>query len=434
MAGGLGRALAAVLCCALAVSPGRGLAPTRPPTRRRPAPSPLRSKASLPEPSPEKSWIADIFEELSAGRVAELPVMFVNKDDHVTFDFDRWEQHRSTDRYGRLLIGLVAGVTTRRIFTFVAALVGFSAFVQIYDNMAADMQILPELQLPLTPFELTAPVLGLLLVFRTNSAYDRFNVGSDATWRITSRCRSVIRQLVAYIDADEVSVEERHSCLQLCDAVVTLHEYLMLEYLREDGGVLREQLGLGQVETSASRLDRALDLPPRANGLPPTPWVAMTALQKSIARELPLDVNERLAIDSQFSEVTSALSACEKVLRTPIPLGYTRYTVRFLFLWLFLLPFALVRKFSEFGIGTWWEDKPQPVLVIAMLFISIIFLSIEDIGVQIEEPFAILPLQKHHSWLWRDAEQMKDLLKFRPPRSVPSAEPRAAEGARNEEH
>ena len=130
-----------------------------------------------------------------------------------------------------------------------------------------------------------------------------------------------------------------------------------------------------------------------------------------------------------------------------------------------------MRTFADFGVGTWWEDKPQPVLVLAMLFIGFIFLSIEDIAVQIEaslrrppapparplapprrpalfghvlgsglslaalpcpslrhvtrvlvspspsrppqEPFAILPLEKHHKWLLADAARMRTLVRDR---------------------
>ena len=97
---------------------------------------------------------------------------------------------------------------------------------------------------------------------------------------------------------------------------------------------------------------------------------------------------------------------CEKLLRTPIPLGYTRYSVRFSWLWLSLLPFALANTFSEFGVGTWWEDKPPPALALAMLFVCFVFLSIEDIAVQIEEPFSVLPLIKCHKWLSADVRRM----------------------------
>ena len=86
--------------------------------------------------------------------------------------------------------------------------------------------------------------------------------------------------------------------------------------------------------------------------------------------------------------------------------------MRFLWLWLSLLPFALASTFAEFGVDTWWADKPQPVLAVAMLFVSFIFLSIEDIAVQIEEPFSILPLVKCHKWLQKDVRRMKSLVRI----------------------
>ena len=129
-----------------------------------------------------------------AARLVELPVMFSGEDDG-SFDFERWGVHRSAGRYGRLLIGILFGVTTRRIGTTVSLLVIFSGLVDTYTTMARASSTLPEVELPLTPFELTAPVLGLLLVFRTNTAYDRFNAGSDASWDVTCRFRSAIRQV-----------------------------------------------------------------------------------------------------------------------------------------------------------------------------------------------------------------------------------------------
>lgn len=70
-------------------------------------------------------------------------------------------------------------MTSRRISATVLALLIFSAAVDGYAKLAASDPNLPEFVLPLTPFELTAPVLGLLLVFRTNTAYERFNAGCD---------------------------------------------------------------------------------------------------------------------------------------------------------------------------------------------------------------------------------------------------------------
>ena len=86
-----------------------------------------------------------------------------------------------------------------------------------------------------------------------------------------------------------------------------------------------------------------------------------------MTRRLPsLTDQELVGIDEELGKVDVALGRCEKLLRSPIPLGHTRYSVRFLWIWLTLLPFALVRTFKDFGVDTWWADKPQPVVVLAM--------------------------------------------------------------------
>ena len=49
------------------------------------------------------------------------------------------------------------------------------------------------------------------------------------------------------------------------------------------------------------------------------------------------------AVDDCLLAVSTALAKSEKILSTPIPLGYTRSSVRFLWIWITLLPFALSR-------------------------------------------------------------------------------------------
>ena len=205
--------------------------------------------------------------------------------------------------------------------------------------------------------------------------------------------------------APHVGASERSAAEELTTALLLFHQWVMNEHLRVNGGVpkphtdlLRHALGTG-----ADRLEALGSL---------SPYTGLEAISLGTRQRLPsLTDQELVGIDEELGKVDVALGRCEKLLRAPIPLGYTRYSVRFLFLWLTLLPFALSSTFQEFGTGTWWEDKPQPVTVLAMLFIGFIFLSIEDIAVQIEEPFAILPLDQHHTWLQRDAKQMKRILR-----------------------
>ncbi|KIY95166.1 hypothetical protein MNEG_12797 [Monoraphidium neglectum] len=85
-------------------------------------------------------------------------------------------------------------------------------------------------------------------------------------------------------------------------------------------------------------------------------------------------------MDGNLTAFEDILGTCERLLRTPIPLSYTRHTSRFLVIWLALLPFTL---FGSLGLAT-----PPLCLMIAFLL-----LGIEEIGVSIEEPFSILALE-----------------------------------------
>ena len=52
------------------------------------------------------------------------------------FDYERWEVHRSNDRYGRLVLGILFGKTTQRIFPVVLAVGLFSSVVFVYNNVS----------------------------------------------------------------------------------------------------------------------------------------------------------------------------------------------------------------------------------------------------------------------------------------------------------
>ena len=190
---------------------------TSPTTQQAPALS-LSSHRHAP---PRCGLIEDVLQEAKLVRggagLVEQPVFFDGNADDQPFDVERWEQHRSASRYTRLIPGILIGPTTQRVSGTVFALVTFAALVGLYNNYA-DMSdpielsaqfgitSLPQIDLPITPFELTAPVLGLLLVFRTDTANGRFQSGCDAVWEITSSLRSLIRKLVAWAEAQTLGV------------------------------------------------------------------------------------------------------------------------------------------------------------------------------------------------------------------------------------
>jgi putative membrane protein len=70
-----------------------------------------------------------------------------------------------------------------------------------------------------------------------------------------------------------------------------------------------------------------------------------------------------------------ALITCERLIRTPVPLVYTRHTSRFLGLWVLLLPFALVRELHD-----------HFILVPICDLVAVFFFGIEELGIREAPP------------------------------------------------
>ena len=79
-------------------------------------------------------------------------------------------------------------------------------------------------------------------------------------------------------------------------------------------------------------------------------------------------------------EMGAVAGGCERILSTPMPLSYTRFTGRALMIWLMALPLALCPLLG-------WATVP---VIFAAAYLLI---GIDECGVEIEEPFCILPLQ-----------------------------------------
>jgi putative membrane protein len=91
-----------------------------------------------------------------------------------------------------------------------------------------------------------------------------------------------------------------------------------------------------------------------------------------------------VTIDANVQQLIDYLGGCERIKKTPLPFAYVIHLRRALILYLFTLPFALVEQFG-------WAT------VAFTLIISYILFGIEEIGVEIENPFGTdandLPLE-----------------------------------------
>ena len=91
-------------------------------------------------------------------------------------------------------------------------------------------------------------------------------------------------------------------------------------------------------------------------------------------------------ISEQIRVINHAVGACMKIKSTPMTFGYVATLRSFLLLWLVTLPMALI---GEFG----WLGVP------ALSLIAFLFLNVEQMAVEIEQPFGDdandLPIEKY---------------------------------------
>jgi putative membrane protein len=205
-------------------------------------------------------------------------------------------------------------------------------------------------------------VLGLLLVFRTNTAYERFWEGRKAWGTITGSIRSLAHLIWVSISETEPSDRENKvSTLRLLSAFAIA---IKLE--------LRQQPVNNELEALMTS-DQFLTL--KAAKLPPLQlavWIG-DYLQQQYHRKL-VTPNQLAAMNGLVNDLLESLTVCERILVTPIPLAYAIYLKRLLIIYCMSLPFQVVNNLH------WWTS---PIAVI----LSFVLLGVEEIGTEIESPF-----------------------------------------------
>lgn len=235
---------------------------------------------------------------------------------------------------------------------------------------------LPTPHLHQVPLTLLSPTVGLLLVFRINHSYARFQEGRLLWGAAVRHCRDLARVATHWLPPSE----DRQQLL----AHLVAYAWLLKAHLR--AGRTRASPN----DPTAYRDDPAENV--RASGMPADqaslllasanrPYVCLLRITRLLARQraqAPAWVLRRCEeVVDRMGEVTGG---CERILSTPLPLSYTRFTGRSLVCWLLALPLALVPLMG-------WSAVPAQALM------AYLVLGIDEIGVEIEEPFAILPLQ-----------------------------------------
>lgn len=201
-------------------------------------------------------------------------------------------------------------------------------------------------------------VISLLLVFRTNTAYDRWWEGRKQWGALVNNTRNLSIKLSNIVPEDQ---PERR---QLFRILITNYVFAMKEHLRN--GVLPFEL--------ESHPDFDVDKSMERDHVPNAIAQQLYAQILLLKKDGLMSDEQLIVLDNEFRALTDIIGACERIKKTPIPYSYSAFIKKFIFVYVMSLPFGLVR---DFGYST----------IFAVVFIFYVLASLELIAEEIEDPF-----------------------------------------------
>ena len=246
----------------------------------------------------------------------------------------------------------IRGSLVREIGARVALCVAWSAGVVAFHKHVHDVSM------PSLLHTLMGVALGMLLVFRTSSSYDRFWEGRKLWGGIVNETRNLIRGASVHLKDDP-------ALLARLTRWTAAFPWAAMHSLRGTDG-----LGPQAHELPAAQAREAMDAQS-------TVLAVATNITRCLreARDKALISDIILAsLDQNIQQLVDYIGGCERIRKTPMPFAYAVHLRRALVLYCFTLPFAMVETFG-------WTT------VVDVLVLAYTFFGIEEIGVEIEGPF-----------------------------------------------
>jgi ion channel-forming bestrophin family protein len=215
-----------------------------------------------------------------------------------------------------------------------------------------------EFKLNIHMHSLMGIVLGLFLVFRTNTAYDRWWEGRKLWGGLVNSTRNFALKLNAYVTREDHETRD-YFAKMVPNFVIATKDHL------RDGVQLND---LESPEESFIELLRKYKH--RPNKIASLLYERVNDLYKA-GRITP---EQFLNLDKELKDFIDLMGACERIKNTPIPYSYMMYVKKFIVLYIGTLPFGFVMTSGYYTI---------PIVLI----VTFVLMSVELIAEEIEDPF-----------------------------------------------
>ncbi len=237
------------------------------------------------------------------------------------------------------------------------AIIGVVSLVVCMVHMEVDwwtMKVDPSI------FSFLGVVLSILLVFRTNTAYDRWWEGRKQWGALVNNCRNLA--ILVNSSFPENDEDGRHKMAsRISNFCIALKEHL------RDGTKLDEFVFVSEAE---------LEVYKTKGHIPNHITNEIYDQIKEEHRQGRITEGDLINLGVVWKSLLDILGACERIKKTPIPFSYNVFLKIFITVYGAMLPLGLVETFGYFTI-------PLTMLV----FFA--FIGVEMMAEEIEDPFGL---------------------------------------------
>jgi putative membrane protein len=201
-------------------------------------------------------------------------------------------------------------------------------------------------------------VISMLLVFRTNTAYDRWWEGRKLWGALVNNSRNLAMKLAAILPPGDDRIFFRKA---IAAYAAVLRQHLQSEELRT------ELFDTDDQDHPLTDIDTRKHIPNQ---------VAARMMKRVMVlhRAGKISGDELIVLNNELQSFTDVCGACERIKNTPIPYSYSVFLKKFIFFYIMSMPFGMVFSLGYYAI---------PVVV----FIFYVLASLELIAEEIEDPF-----------------------------------------------
>ena len=223
--------------------------------------------------------------------------------------------------------------------------------------------------------------ISMLLVFRTNTAYDRWWEGRKHWGSLVNNSRNLAIKLNSFLPHDDIQSRTFFATL------IPRFALELKKHLQNDA----TRLALDdKPHPEIPDLDRAKHVPAQVASL-------LMNRVNLLYKQNHLTGDQLILLNQELLSFMDICGACERIKNTPIPYSYSVFLKKFIFFYIMTLPFGYVFSLGYLSI---------PVVV----FVFYVMASLELIAEEIEDPFGTdendLPLQRISDNIQRNVNEI----------------------------